>query len=117
MTNDWTIIRILTGLGMYLLVASTCSLVNYHRNQKPSTSNTAHLATRFDKGELCPWGQIGSIQARRNLDCQSVQLGGLVFITIPLGCSTLRLGLTSKKDLRPRHQGWAPCDGLLVSGR
>jgi hypothetical protein len=63
MTNDWTITRIFTGLGIYLLAVSICSLVNYHRIQKPSTSNRAHLAARFDMGELCPWEWIASIQA------------------------------------------------------
>ena len=61
MTNDWRTTKIFTGLGMYLFAASTCSLVNYHQNQKSSTSNRVHLVTRFDKGELCPQEWIASI--------------------------------------------------------
>jgi hypothetical protein len=63
MITDWIMTRILTGLGMCLLAVSICSLVNYHRIRKPSTSNPVHLASRFDMGELCPWDWTGSIQA------------------------------------------------------
>ena len=62
MTNDWTMTRNLTGLGMYLLAVSICSLVNYHRNQEALRFEIlAHLDARFDMGELCPWEWIDSI--------------------------------------------------------
>ncbi len=54
MTNDCKSNRTFTGLGMYFLGVSTCSLVHYHPNQKISASNPAHLIIRFDKGGLSP---------------------------------------------------------------
>ena len=55
MTKDWMRIRILTGLGIYLLTVSVCSLVISHQKQEIPTSDPANLDIKFDKGELCLW--------------------------------------------------------------
>jgi hypothetical protein len=82
MTNDWRMTKIFTGLGMYLLESSTCSLVNYHQSSKSSTSNATNLVAWFDKGELCPREWIASIRVRTRSDSRRASLAGFILFVL-----------------------------------
>ena len=56
MISDWSMIRILTGLGMYLSAVSICSLVNYHQDLEALDSESSSSSFPVRYGQIVPLG-------------------------------------------------------------
>ena len=54
--SDWSMTRILTGLGMYLFAVSICSLVNYHRDLEALDFESSSSSFPVRYGRIVPFG-------------------------------------------------------------